>query len=667
MRVIGWDARVRLVSAIGGKLPARLPRARSVRLGVLNTLLAAGVAGAGVAAYLTVGTSSPTTSSVTRTATAARGVVLSTISATGELQPAAQIAVDFTSGGRLVAVDVEEGQHVRKGQILGRIDATSARQAVRQAETSLANAQAQYETTVTGETPQQRAQDALSVKQAKMSVTQARRSVTTAEASLAATKQSIALDEQTSAASVAQAKRQLGIDQGQLKVDLAQRATDRVPYATADAAQAAVDADTTQLAADQAKQHADQLTQYDAQNQQSNDQASLSAAQSAHSNPEIAKFTAAVNEDRLTLQSLQAQLNADSYAISQDQSKLSDDQGHLSALQSDEKTIRADEQKILQDRLSIESAQRNAKATAQKDAQSLTSAQQQIVSARQQIASAQLSVQSTIASNALKQAPPTAAQLASAKASIVQAQIALENARTGLAETTLRAPIAGVVGTVSGTVDTQTSGGGNSIVSSSSSSSGTGGGSSSGSSGFVTLTKMSGMQVLASFSETDASKLRVGQAATVTVDALPGKQLAAHVLAIASTATTSSNVVTYDVTFALDRTASQLKPGMTANVDVVVNEQDDVVHVPTAAVRGSGRNSTVTVLRNGQDVSVPVVVGLQGDSSTAILSGLKTGDTVVLPTVSVSSSGTTGTTGNTTIGGGRGGRGGVFFGGGFGG
>ncbi|HXH98498.1 MAG TPA: hypothetical protein VNH40_14915, partial [Gaiellaceae bacterium] len=96
-------------------------------------------------------------------------------------------------------------------------------------------------------------------------------------------------------------------------------------------------------------------------------------------------------------------------------------------------------------------------------------------------------------------------------------------------------------------------------------------------------------------------------------------------------------------------------------------EADNVVHVPTAAVRGSGRNATVNVLRNGQETSVAVVVGLQGDSSTAILSGLTAGDTVVLPAVSVSSSGTTGTTGTSNVGGARGGRGGVFFGGGFGG
>jgi len=178
------------------------------------------------------------------------------------------------------------------------------------------------------------------------------------------------------------------------------------------------------------------------------------------------------------------------------------------------------------------------------------------------------------------------------------------------------------------------------------------------------------MQVLAPFAETDAVKIQPGQAATVTVDALPSKQLAAHLLSVSDIASSSSSVVTYNGVFALDRSESELKPGMTANVDVVTGEADNVLHVPTAAVRGSGSSATVTVLQNGKQTSVPVVAGLQGDSSTAILSGLKDNETVVLPSVSISASTTGGTSGTTTTGitGRGGGGGGAFFpGGGFGG
>jgi len=87
-------------------------------------------------------------------------------------------------------------------------------------------------------------------------------------------------------------------------------------------------------------------------------------------------------------------------------------------------------------------------------------------------------------------------------------------------------------------------------------------------------------------------------------------------------------------------------------------------------VSGSGSNATVTVLRKGKQVSVPVVAGITGDSSTAIISGLASGTTVVLPSVSIqSTSSGTASTGGTGGGAARTGRvglgGGGFGGGGF--
>ena len=98
----------------------------------------------------------------------------------------------------------------------------------------------------------------------------------------------------------------------------------------------------------------------------------------------------------------------------------------------------------------------------------------------------------------MKQAPPTPSALAGAQASVLQAQISLANAQKAYAETTLRAPVAGVVAAVNGTVGTQATGGGSSSSNSSAASSSSGSRLvSSSSSGFVTLTGLQGMQVLA--------------------------------------------------------------------------------------------------------------------------------------------------------------------------
>ncbi|MGH2933241.1 MAG: biotin/lipoyl-binding protein [Gaiellaceae bacterium] len=624
----------------GGRLSHRLRG-----LGALNGLLGAAVVGAGVAAYFVIaGTGTP--AATIRTTTVGRGVVLSTISATGSLQAAQELSVDFTSPGVITSVAVKAGEHVRRGQVLGRVDSTSAQQALQQAEASLATAQSQYEETLTGETAQERKQDALSVTQSRQS--------------LANAKASTAQDRKQSAASLASAERQLRVDQGQQKVDLYQRTQDRAVFPTVDGANAAIAADNAQLAADQSKQQADQQQQLTLQHQQTVDKQNLSQAQTDLQQAQSAKdtaaeasiqnqvdnFTSAVDYDQSQLDALATTIQADGFAISRDNTKLSDDQAALTALQNDAKAIVADEAKIASDRRAIASAKLTNTATAARDAQS--------------IKTARLSLKTTLTGIAVKQAPPTSAVLAAARASVVNAEVGVTNARKTLDETTLRAPISGTIAAVGGMVGTQTSGAGTSVPSTSSSSAS---GSSSSSTGFVTLTGVHGMQLVAGFAETDTAKLKVGQAATVTVDALPTTQLAAHVIAVAGTSSTSSSVVTYIVTFALDRSEAGLKPGMTADVDVVVGEADNVLHVPTAAVRGSGTNASVSVLRNGQQVTVPVVAGLQGDSSTAILSGLAANAVVVLPSVSITSSGTGGTSTTQTGGGGRFRGGGGVFGG----
>ena len=250
------------------------------------------------------------------------------------------------------------------------------------------------------------------------------------------------------------------------------------------------------------------------------------------------------------------------------------------------------------------------------------------------------------------------------ESSVAQAQANLTAAELTLSQTTLTAPVSGTVTAVNGVVGAMTSGGGTTVVSSSSSSaSGTGSGSST--TGFVVLTNVSGLQVTAGFSETDVAKIKDGQPATVTVDALPGTELAAHVIAIDTTSTVVSNVVTYGVTFAFDNpTPAGVKPGMTAEVDVTVAEADNVVHVTSSAVTGTGTNGRVTVLVGKTQTIRPVVVGLRGDTTTEIVAGLKAGETVVLPTLNISSGSSSSPFGSTST---TSGRGGGFRGGGFGG
>jgi membrane fusion protein, macrolide-specific efflux system len=166
-------------------------------------------------------------------------------------------------------------------------------------------------------------------------------------------------------------------------------------------------------------------------------------------------------------------------------------------------------------------------------------------------------------------------------------------------------------------------------------------------------------------SESDITKVKVGQQATVTLDALTGVELAAHVSSISVLGTDSDGVVSYDVTLTLDQSDSQVRPGMSASA-AIVTQQAQGVNLPNSAVTGGGSLSTVELLKNGKTVSTPVVVGLKGDTRTQIVSGLRAGQQVVVTTTLPSLSSSAGSSSSGSLGslGSRFGGGGGGFGGG---
>jgi uncharacterized membrane protein YgcG len=171
---------------------------------------------------------------------------------------------------------------------------------------------------------------------------------------------------------------------------------------------------------------------------------------------------------------------------------------------------------------------------------------------------------------------------------------------------------------------------------------------------------MSSLAVRAEVAETDAAKLKPGQTAQVSINAIPGSALTATVQSIDPTSTVVSNVVEYGVT--LQFTAGQqdlaaLKPGQTASVSVTTDSVTNVLYVPSSSVTTLGGQSFVTVVDGKTQTQTPVQVGVVGDTTTEITSGLTEGEEVLL-------SSRTGTSSST---GGRGGGTGGFGGGGFGG
>jgi macrolide-specific efflux system membrane fusion protein len=148
------------------------------------------------------------------------------------------------------------------------------------------------------------------------------------------------------------------------------------------------------------------------------------------------------------------------------------------------------------------------------------------------------------------------------------------------------------------------------------------------------ITLVSGpLQATADFTESDLPSLEVGQAATVTVDAIdasvPGK-----VVAIApSSASSSGSVVTYAVTIELTGAPEAARPGMSAKASVTIAQATNVLAVPAVALNGSTLGYTVLVLgQDGAAQSRDVTVGLVTSTQAEIKSGLQAGEAVVIGT-----------------------------------
>ena len=260
--------------------------------------------------------------------------------------------------------------------------------------------------------------------------------------------------------------------------------------------------------------------------------------------------------------------------------------------------------------------------------------------------------------------PSDAATIASAQAQVASDQSTVDSAQRALDGTVLKAPMSGTVTAVNGSVGASSS--------SSSGASGSGGGSGStgaaaassstsssatSSSGFIQLADLGQLEISAYFAEADATRLKVGQAATVAWSALADTSETGKVASISPTATAQNNVNSYQVLVSLSAKPDGIRLGQTVTAAVTVGESDGVLRLPSAAVRSAGGRFTVQLAAGG---TVPVQVGVQGDTFDEITDGLSEGQQVVVPRQ------TTGTTNGTGFGGGGGffGPGGLTGGGG---
>ena len=150
----------------------------------------------------------------------------------------------------------------------------------------------------------------------------------------------------------------------------------------------------------------------------------------------------------------------------------------------------------------------------------------------------------------------------------------------------------------------------------------------------VTLVNESGFHIEVNVDEIDIERIAPGQPVEITLDALPNREVQGTVAEVAPTALTSGvGIVTYEVTINIASTDADLRPGMTANAAIVVDENEDVLVVPNWAIRLDRETGQAYVNRLngvGEIEEVAVETGVRNEQVSEVLGGLEAGDVVVV-------------------------------------
>ena len=150
---------------------------------------------------------------------------------------------------------------------------------------------------------------------------------------------------------------------------------------------------------------------------------------------------------------------------------------------------------------------------------------------------------------------------------------------------------------------------------------------------FVTIIDIDRVEVLAYVDETDIGRVTLGQQATFTVDTYPDSEFPARVVAIQPRAELQGSVVNYIVRLEFERVAGFiLRPEMTAHVRIVVDERDEALTAPRAAIKRQAGRQFVLLQQDGEWIEQDVRTGWRSDTTVELLSGVREGDVLELNT-----------------------------------
>jgi HlyD family secretion protein len=255
--------------------------------------------------------------------------------------------------------------------------------------------------------------------------------------------------------------------------------------------------------------------------------------------------------------------------------------------------------------------------------------------AKSELEQARATYETAVADLQEAKAGPDSSAVQSAQAAVAQAEAQWQQQVKNLQDTTIKAPMDGVIVQINGNVGESPS---NPFI-------------------IMDNSDAGNLEVLAHVSESDIGKVKAGLSASFTTSSYADQTFAGKVKLVYPEATTDSGVTTYQVLLSVDNKDGLLKTGMTVNASIVVGTHENVLYVPAAALKtqngkdgvylasakgeaGAAQTGGAAAGRNAARFRFqPVTIGYFSSDRVEITSGLQEGDQVVLTFENTAASG----------------------------
>jgi len=605
-----------------------------------------GVVVAAVAVLFAAACTSTPAAAEVRTAQVTRGSVTQTVAVSGSVSSAGTVKLNPATNGKVAELFVTVGQQVTVDQPLAKLDTTDLQAALTTAQNNLAGAQTNYDKALSG------------VSDAQSSYAQTQQStandIATAQSALSKMKANYLSAKATFSSLYGSLINDLGTYVSQISVAQQQVTKTQSDLATANQISDNKSAQTSMYQGSAALANAQNYVQgvyssaegnyIAAANQILNAVSMFDAAIGANVDPAEAsgQLSAAQVAYNPASSQLTTALDAPNGQISSAQSSASAAQNSLNTLNAKVDTTldaaRADLSALL---VTLTGEGQGASYAKNKIAQvgaSLTTISDAIsgsyLTAVQNLAAAQVrAAQSLQSAQTSLNSQPSIVQ--SAQNTLNNSQTAVATAQTNLDNALIKATVAGVVTTISAQVGENVS--------------------SSSATGFIVLANTGSMALHGTIGEGDIVKLKLGQVATVTVDAVGTAKMTGKVTSLDPVATIAQGVPVYGIDVTIDLPNQSVRPGMSGTAQVILASSPNALVVPNLAVKTASGRRYLTILKDGQQVDTDATFGLSNDTVTEVLTGTQEGDVVVLPQPRAAASG--GGARGIQIGGGGGGPG----------